>query len=406
MTTKQKRIIFGIVFFLATIAIAFALYWTFFAPTPEEEVPERPAEEKPAEEAQLPEAEEAEVTEPTGPGEEEPAPAEEEPAPAEEEEEEPVTQPVSDNIDYVSLNDEGQTRFYNEEDGRFYRLVNGELKPLSDKQFFNAESVKWAPNEDKAIIEYPDGANVYYNFETKQQETLPQHWTEFSFSEDGSQVVSKNMSFSEENRWLVKSSPDGSSIEGVAKMGDNADKVDVNWSPNGEIVGFSKTGGGSGDSQEVIPVGEENQNLQSISVPGRAMRHKWSPSGEKLLYSVYNSENNYKPELWAVTANPGEIGQNRTRLNINTWANKCAFADENTVYCGVPTSLPEGAGFEPSLADDIEDNIYKINIRDKSRTQISTGDQSFTVESIQVNESNNQLIITGKNQSGLFKIDI
>lgn len=406
MTTKQKRIIFGVIFFLATIAIAFALYWTFFAPTPEE-APERPTEREPAEEAQLPEAEEAEVTEPTAPGEEEEeAPPEEEPAEEEPAEEEPVTQPVPDNVDHVNLNNEGQARFYNEEDGRFYRLVDGELKPLDDKQFFNVDSAEWAPNENKAVIEYPDGANIYYNFETKEQETLPKQWTEFSFSEDGDQIVSKNMAFSSENRMLVKSSPDGSSIEPLEKLGDNADDVDVNWSPNGEVVGLSKTGGGSADRQDVYLVGDNNQRFNGLSVPGRAMQHKWSPSGEKILYSVYNSQNNYKPELWSVRADPGNVGQDRRKLNVNTWANKCDFANDQYVYCGVPKSLPEGAGFEPETADNIEDNIYRINVDDGSRTQISTGGESFTVESIKVNQDSSQLFITAENQVGLFKIDI
>ncbi|MFB6226197.1 MAG: hypothetical protein ABEJ02_02495 [Candidatus Paceibacteria bacterium] len=405
MTTK-KRIIYTILFIVAVLAIGYAIYWVFFAPAEPAPQPTPDQQPKEAEEQQLPTAQETEPSARREQEEEEQTqPEAEAPTPTEPEEKR-VTQEVTSEVDHLDLVEEG-ARFYNEEDGRFYKLVDGELKPLDDKVFFNVESTAWAPNEDKAIIEYPDGANIYYNFETKEQETLPKHWTDFSFSNTGDKIAAKNMGFSPENRWLIEANPDGSSIKRIENMGDNADKVDVSWSPNGEVVALSRTGPGRGaDKQEVYLVGENDENLRSLMVPGRAMQSKWSPSGEKILYSVYNTQNNYKPELWVVTANPGSIGQNRTKLNVDTWADKCAFANDTFIYCGVPTQLPKGAGFEPAAADDIEDDIYKINLQTGAQTQISTGGQSFTVESIQVDQENNELLITAKNQSGLFKIDI
>src|SRR3989339_351728 len=74
--------------------------------------------------------------------------------------------------------------YYNKNDNKFYTISkNNEITELSNKQFYNVEKVTWAPNKNKAIIEYPDGANIIYNFETEKQITLPAHWKNFDFQE-------------------------------------------------------------------------------------------------------------------------------------------------------------------------------------------------------------------------------
>jgi Tol biopolymer transport system component len=412
--TKRKRIIFAVLFILITLLLGFALYYVFFAPSEPSKQAGLPQGTRTSTGEQLPQAEEGKVAT-SGPQQEELPVTEEEPAERPQQPDQPTTpttdegqeiqQPISDNVDDVSLDNKGNARFYNEDDGKFYELnEEGKLKQLSDKTFFNVDKVAWSPKDDKAIMEYPDGSNIYYDFQTKQQETLPKHWEEFDFSPEGTEAAAKSMGFSPQNRWLIKSNPDGSSVEKIVNLGNNEDKVDVDWSPNEQVVGTSKTGEARGAyRQEVLLLGEQNQNFNSISVPGRGLQSKWSPSGEKLLYSVYSGRNNFKPELWIVNGDPGNIGQNRRKLNVDTWAEKCNFKNEKYVYCGVPTELREGAGFEPSIANNIEDNIYKINTETGAKTQIETK-LDFTVDSLHIRE--NKLIIKGKNKSGLYEIEL
>jgi len=74
-------------------------------------------------------------------------------------------------------------RYYNENDGKFYRIGrNGKIVPLSDKTFHSVRKIVWSPNADKAILEYPDGANIVYDFAADKQITLPKHWKDFDFS--------------------------------------------------------------------------------------------------------------------------------------------------------------------------------------------------------------------------------
>ena len=89
-----------------------------------------------------------------------------------------VSQVVDANISDADVRSGGTTpRFYNQQDGKFYQLNGaGQASELSDEVFFNVDNVVWSPSNNESIIEYPDGSNIFYDFDTKQQVTLPKHW--------------------------------------------------------------------------------------------------------------------------------------------------------------------------------------------------------------------------------------
>jgi sugar lactone lactonase YvrE len=307
----------------------------------------------------------------------------------------------------ISVGSGGDLRFYNKQDGKFYeRKSDGTLTVMSDNTFYNAESVTWAKTADKAVVEYPDGSNIVYDFATKKQTSLPKHWEEFSFSPLEDKIVAKSITVAPENRYLVTADTSGKNINYIAAMGENAHKVTVDWSPNKQVVAFSKTGAALGaDRQEILLVGTNNENLPSLTVEGRGFTSQWSPTGEKILYSVYNKQNEYKPELWIVNGDGDSIGTERQALRVNTWPNKCVFEDDRFVYCGVPTSLPTGAGYAPQIADSIDDTIYRIDTLTGTRTEIDTP-ETYTVESMTLSEDGETLYITDTQTSGLFSIPL
>ncbi len=107
--------------------------------------------------------------------------------------------------------------FYDKAAGKFFRSTpDGVLTALSDKTFYEVEKINWAPNTDKAILEYPDGSNILFDFTTQKQVTLPKHWQDFDFSPDGNQIVGKSMGITPEARWLVVSNPDGSNVRATS----------------------------------------------------------------------------------------------------------------------------------------------------------------------------------------------
>ena len=58
-------------------------------------------------------------------------------------------------------------QYYDPNDGKFYRVSpDGTRIAISDKRFFNVQTVSWNREGNQAILEYPDGSNIQVNFKT------------------------------------------------------------------------------------------------------------------------------------------------------------------------------------------------------------------------------------------------
>lgn len=319
-----------------------------------------------------------------------------------------VEQVVQNGVVSPSVAGDGSVKFYNKQDGHFYKMnAAGKMELMTDQVFFNVQNVVWSPKDEKSIIEYPDGSNIYYNFNEKKQVTLPKHWESFSFQTDGVSIAAKSDGLSPENKWIVTSDPDGKNIKLIEHMGENGKKVDIKWSPNQQIIGTSLTGDVLGnDRQEVLFVGLHNENFRSMVVEGRGFQSSWSPKGDKMLYSVYSARSDFKPELWVVDAQPGTIGNERKLLGVNTWPEKCAYADDRTLYCGVPKNLPTGAGIAPAVAEETYDEFYKIDTQTGIKTQVNVENSGPVVDKMFLGEDGKTMYFTDKQRPGIFKVQV
>jgi hypothetical protein len=297
-------------------------------------------------------------------------------------------------------------QYYDPNSGKFNRIdKNGDSQELSDKIFHNVEKVTWSPDKNKAILEYPDGAKIVYDFGNQKQITLPKHWKDFDFSPDGRQIVLKSIGLDPDNRWLAIASDDGANVRPLEALGEKDSTVYPAWSPNNQIVAMY-TEGKDFDSQEVYFVGLNNENFKSTVVEGRGFEPKWSPQGDKLLYSVYSSSNDMKPNLWIVNAQGDNIGTGRNNLNIETWANKCTFANAAELYCAVPENLPEGAGLFPELAATTKDRLYKIDISTGLKKLIAVPDGDYTMSDLMISSNGYYLYFTDNNTKQIRKIKL
>ncbi|MFH2063528.1 MAG: hypothetical protein ABIJ46_05275 [bacterium] len=296
------------------------------------------------------------------------------------------------------LTSSGSLNYYNRNDGKFYRVgPDGTIQQLSGKTFFNVDQATFSPQGSTAIIEYPDGSNIFYDFNADRQVTLPKHWEDFDFNPQGNSIVSKSIGLDPANRFLVVSNPDGSGAVPIQELGENADKVQVAWSPNNQIVATATTGDAYGvDRREVFFIGQNHENFRSIVVDGLDFRPSWSPNGEQLLYSVAGSLSDYKPRLWIVDAAGDDIGLNRRMLNVDTWADKCAFSGPDRLYCAVPRELPRGAGLQPRIADSTPDDIISIDLTTGLQTQVAVPEGQHTIDSLMVSADGGRLVFTDK----------
>ncbi|HTX87125.1 MAG TPA: hypothetical protein VMC41_03635 [Candidatus Nanoarchaeia archaeon] len=305
----------------------------------------------------------------------------------------------------LSANGSG-VQYYNQDDGKFYRVdSSGNVTPLSSQIFYNVSNVVWAPQKDKAIIEYPDNSKILYDFTAKKQVTLPSFWSEFDFSADGSQIVMKSANIDTENNYLAIANADGTGATPIEQIGANGDTVYDSWSPNNQTIAMYSQGIDL-DRQEVFFVGKNGENFKSTVVEGRGFQPEWSTAGDHLAYSVYSSANNMKPELWSVDAEGDSIGANRLDLGVATWASKCAFANDTTMYCGVPQTLDAGAGLFPEAAQNTADNLYRINIQTGAKQLIAVPDGNFNMSNLSVTKDGSALFFQDDNTKLVHKVQL
>ncbi len=321
-----------------------------------------------------------------------------------------TTQVVQAPVIGMNVDSQNNVRFYNAQDGKFYtRNPNGSITTLSNKTFYDVQHVTWSPTNNNAILIYPNGSKINYNFDTQKQVTLPSHWQDFSFSPTGHQIASESVGLEVNSRWLITSNPNGTHISLIEPLGNNASKVKVSWSPNRQVVATSLTGEAMGAyKQQLLLIGLHGENFRAIVVDGRGLQSQWSPNGKQMLYSVYNPNNELKPSLWIVNAEGNTIGTGKRPLHVNTWANKCAFDSQGRyVYCGVPIRLPTGAGFDQSIANLTEDRLYRIDTQTGLKTEIPIQDNlSHTIASISLDKDGKTLYFTDKNFKGVYKVKL
>ena len=150
----------------------------------------------------------------------------------------------------IAMSNSGALRGYDPLSGKFYRVnADGSVTDLSSQTFYGVDQVAWGNNSDKAVLSYPDGNNVLYDFQTQKQVTLPKHWDDFDFSPQDDAIAAKSLGINEDNRFLIISNPDGTNSQPIQELGNNADKVHVSWSPNDQIVAYSFTGNPLGFDQ-------------------------------------------------------------------------------------------------------------------------------------------------------------
>lgn len=302
-------------------------------------------------------------------------------------------------VAHVALSQDGTAmNYYNAADGRFYTIdAEGNVVALSNKQFPEAENVEWNKDSAKALIEFPDGSNIIYNFDTERQVTLPSHWEDFDFSPVSDEVLAKSIALDPTNRWLVITSDDGSSTKSIQALGENESKVDVNWSPNNQVVAFAKTAeaiqGGLG-REMIYPVGKNKENFKGLVVEGIGFDSLWSPNGKQLLYSVSGSYSDYKPLLWIVDATSSTMGDNRRSLTVNTWVDKCIWASATTLYCAVPISLPSNAGLQRNLYENESDALYRLNLAAGTSTLLAVPSKETPMNNLRVSTDETLLYFT------------
>ena len=302
----------------------------------------------------------------------------------------------------------GDVGYYDANDGKFYSVNdNGTKTPLSETVFPNVSNITWGNKTEKAIIGFPDGSQVIYDFDRDKQTTIPRYWQDLQFSPEDTQIAAKSVGSNPTNRFLITANSDGSNPQPIEEMGNNQDKVMVNWSPNDQTIAFSRTGEPLGaDREQILLVGKHHENFKGLVVEGRGFIPNWSPDGSQLIYSVWSGDTGYVPTLWISGAEGDQINSNRRRLSIGTWADKCTWANNTTVICGVPKNLPAGAGLQRSLFDVGPDTLYKLDLANGQISPLGDPSPNAIVKSVSISPDGKTAIVLDGRSDQVIKMQL
>jgi hypothetical protein len=414
MSPQIKRILLAILFVLAVGAVAYLLFVFFFRPAPVDEVPVADPSTNAGLPGQLPNVNQPLDTTNQQTGQNTPTDTGLPEIDTVANGGETLTTTLTPNVDAADpeVAQDGTVRYYDARDGQFYRVdTGGNIRQIGSAQFPNVESVEWAPTTDEAILEFPDGSNIYYDFLSDNQATLPKEYEDFTFSPSSDSIAFKYLHPDEERRVLATSNPDGSEARTLESLGANEDRVKVDWSPTGKVAAqyseFIDL-----NRQNLGFIGLNKENFRGVVVSGSGLQTQYAPDGQRMLYSTYSSATDYQSTLAIVDADGENIGKNNQPLELRTSADKCAFSpDGASVYCGVPSENEFGSGLEPGVLDSVSDDLYRVDLQTGVSTKIATpvdanGNAQFRVSDLIVSQDSGELVFKDANTEELVTIDL
>lgn len=313
---------------------------------------------------------------------------------------------VDTGAQFVNLASDGQAlNYYDSTTGLFSKInPDGSLSLISSQVFRDLNNATWAPSSDKAVLEFQNGSKMIYNFATRQSYEIPSQFTDFSFSPDSKKIAAKDMKTNEEERWLVTVDDRGGNKQFLEHLGDNADRVKVQWNPNDKIIGTSAKSIDN-ERSEVIFLTKDGTKLGKAIVQGRDLRYDYSEDGNRMVYSVWNPNSNFLPTLWVTSTNPNNIDQGRVNTGLNTWADKCTYYQNTTIYCAVPKQISQYSGILPSN-NDSPDDIYQINPDTGVSVKIAEPVFPVQIQNIKVSADGSTLFYTEQDSGAVNKIKL
>ena len=245
-----------------------------------------------------------------------------------------------------------------------------------------------SPTGNSIIYSFYDSGNnkkhVYLNFIKNESANIDANLKSAVFSSDGSQYA-----------YLVSGSKASGSGEGELLISNGVNIVKralktrisaavVAW-PSDFISITSYDKDGYGD----LFILKSDGALNKILSYQYDLNVRWSPSGEKVIFSA-KSNNGHDQLFYLGVKNSGTV----VNLDISTGASKCVWADEESVVCGLTTEVQ------------FKDEFYKINVGDGSRVIVATPSTNLLTKELVLNHSGDTLFVLNDIDSKLYAFKI
>lgn len=337
--------------------------------------------------------------------------------PTEEEITPPITPPKEEEFAVFKLSDVAaisptisgnKVLYYSKLNGNVYEtdFKGEETQPKTNINITDLITTIWSRDKTKAINIYKENEvvkKVFFDFATKKATQLDSRIKWASFASDKDRIAYQFVDESLGTNKIAVADPNGLNFQSVfpLRMAD----VRVYW-PSEDIVAFATAPSG------LVPgaafsktVSNPEAGLTKLVDNANGLTIKYSTDGSRLLYSK-TDQFGHSPTLSLIKDGATD------NLNINTISDKCAFSQNNNIYCAVPRlingSLVLPDDFYKNTAN-FSDIFFKIDAAgNRSSIIFDPADLKYDFNATDISISSNEdyLIFVNKKDGLLYSIKI
>ena len=306
--------------------------------------------------------------------------------------------------------DKTKAIFYSQYNGNVWQVAydGTGLTRISSAVLDNLAQIIWSPDKKKVISIYKDEeeniGKYSYNYTTGKATSLGAYLGDIAWSFDSNKIAYQYTNDITNQNNISTANADGTNWKNV--LDTRLKNLNIDWV--GSQIAFWEKPSGLAPSSLFL-LNPLNKSLDKILSNIYGLSLKWSPSGNKILYSKTNAEGKNIGLYTASKDGSGEAG-----VSISTFVEKCVWSQDNrTIFCAIPKNISA----DSTLPDDFykgvfvgDDDFVKINLDTGEKTNLledwEKGDEAYDAMNLFLSPLEDYLFFVNKKDGLLYSIEL